>query len=128
MKELSTQLISETVADFLSKLHYEYMLIVILVSYGLYYSPNFKWVNYYFSPVSKLGRTRGVWLIGAVLGVIELIRRLPILFESALLYYQSAMHLLYSFIVVQVFVDDIVKALHKWLVTFKFTSNGANRS
>ncbi|RMG43347.1 MAG: hypothetical protein D6732_00210 [Methanobacteriota archaeon] len=120
MHQVSTELISETVSDFLAKLHYEYMLVVVIVTYGLYYSNNFQWINYYFSPVRKKGRTRGVWLIGAVLGVMELIRYLPILFDDWLTYYQKTIHLLYSFIVIQVFVDDIVKLLDNWLVIVKF--------
>jgi hypothetical protein len=120
MKELGTELISQTITEFIKNLDYEYMLIVILVSYGLYFSENFNWINWFFSPVRKKGRTKGVWLIGTVLAILEIIRYIPILFADPIRYYQQLIYIIYSFIVVQVFLDDLVLLLNKWLVVLGF--------
>ena len=106
--------LSEGVYQWVEELDYEYMILHVIVCYGLYYSKNMQWINQYFSPVKKKGRSRSVWFVGALLALIEMIKYLPFIGEGTLSY-QKMIAIFHSYVVIQVFVDPIVTQFHKWL-------------
>lgn len=119
---MNQDLLTDTVSEWLQGLDYEFMVLHIIVCYGLYYSNNWKWVWMMFAPVRSHGVSKGVWLIGGVLAVIEMLRFIPYVGEGGL-DYQKFISVLHSYIVVQVFVEPLVTTVHKWLGVIK--NNGS---
>ena len=84
------------------------------------------WINQWFSPIRKKGISRGVWLIGGILAVFEIIRYIPYAIQHDISISASVdniISILHSYVVVQVFVDPIVSAVHKWLKVFNKEDN-----
>lgn len=122
---MSPELLTDTVLEWFQTLNYEYMILHILVCYGLYYSDNMRWIVERFSPVRKKGRSKAVWLIGGFLALVEMIRFIPFMqsIENEIIV-QQFISIFHSYVVIQVFVDPIVQSVHKWLTIFK---NGASQ-
>jgi hypothetical protein len=118
--ELLTDTVTDTVFEWFTNLDFEYMLLHIVVCYGLYYSENMRWIVEYFSPVRRKGRSRAVWLIGGFLALLEMVRFFPYIGDDTSGFgYDIFISIFHSYIVVQVFVDPIVNFVHKWLAMFK---------
>ncbi len=115
-------MVTDTVIEWFQNLNYEYMILHVIVCYGLYYSDNMRWIVEWFSPIRKKGRSRAVWLVGGVLALLEIARYLPFVGEGGLTVdiYLSVIH---SYIVIQVFVDPIVSTVHRWFLMFKRTTD-----
>ena len=113
----TTDVLTDTVIEWLGALDYEYMLLHVIVCYGLYYSDNLKWIVEYFSPVRRKGRSKAVWLVGGILAVIEIIRFTPHFGEGELL--AKIFSIIHSYLVVQVFVEPIVVFVNKWVGIIK---------
>lgn len=123
---MTPEILTDTVLEWFQNLNYEYMILHIIICYGLYYSKNMGWIVQRFSPVRKKGISRGVWLTGGLLALIELIRFAPYAIETGMSYTESIdkiISIFHSYVVVQVFVDPIVQAAHKWIGVFKKTSS-----
>jgi len=112
---MNEDVIVDTIAEWFTTLNYQYMILHVIVCYGVYYSENMRWIVEHFSPVRKKGRTRAVWLVGGVLALIEMIKFLPHASQHDMYDYQKFISIFHSYIVVQVFVDPIVTKVHKWL-------------
>lgn len=110
--------ITDTVLQWFKSLDYEYMTMHVILCYGLYFSNNWKWVWKFYSPVRKLGVSKAVWILGAVLGIIEVLRFMPYIITGKVSY-QKIFDILYTYLVVQVFVEHLVIALNKYLGFFK---------
>jgi hypothetical protein len=108
------EILTDTVIEWLDSLDYEYMLLHVVVCYGLYYSQNLRWIVEYFSPVRRKGISKAVWLVGGVLALIEVGRFIPHI-ESGELLTQKIFSILHSYILIQVFVEYIVEFVHKWI-------------
>ena len=119
---MNSDMVTDTVIEWFQNLNYEYMILHVIVCYGLYYSANMRWIVEWFSPVRKKGRSRAVWLVGGVLALLEIARYLPFVGEGGLTVdiYLSVIH---SYIVIQVFVDPIVSTVHRWFLLFKKTTD-----
>jgi len=79
------------------------------------------WLVQWFSPIRKKGISRGVWLIGGILALFEIIRFLPFAYQSGMsvtMAVDNIISIIHSYIVIQVFVDPIVSSVHKWLKVF----------
>lgn len=82
------------------------------------------WIVQKFSPVRKKGISRGVWLTGGFLAIIEIIRFIPYAYEVGMSYTELTdvvISIFHSYIVVQVFVDSMVKFIHKWIDVLRNT-------
>lgn len=119
--------ISDTVLKWFKDLDYEYMIMHIILCYGLYHSNNFKWVWNYYSPVKKKGISTAVWTLGAFLGLLEIIRFMPYII-SGQISYQKIFDILYTYLVVQVFVEPLVIAVHKYLGFFSKNANSSSNN
>jgi hypothetical protein len=122
---MDTELLTDTVSEWFQTLNYEYMLLHIIICYGLYYSKNMGWIVQIFSPIRKKGISRGVWLAGGLLAAVEIIRFGAFALESGMSYTQAVdrfISIFHSYVVVQVFVDPIVQAVHKWLNIIRNTT------
>jgi hypothetical protein len=119
---MSSEFITDTVLEWFQGLDYEYMVLHIIVCYGLYYSDNLRWIVEYFSPVRRKGISKAVWLVGGVLAVIEMARFFPFVGDGGL-DHQKFISILHSYVVVQVFVEPIVSTVNNWLKVFKKTAN-----
>ena len=117
--------LTDTVLEWVSALDYEFMLLHIIICYGLYYSDNMKWIVEYFSPVRKKGISKAVWVVGGILAVIEMARFVPFLGEGNI-NYQKFISIFHSYVVVQVFVEPIVTFLNKWLTLHDVGSKKTN--
>lgn len=120
---LTPDVITDTIFDWIQSLDYEYMLLHSIVSYGLFYSKNMAWLN------KKLGGLPySVWKIGAILALIEVTRIIPFIdptmehYTPALV--QKCVSIFHSYIVIQVFVEDIVKSVKKWFELFRRLRGG----
>jgi hypothetical protein len=120
---VTSDFLTDTVLEWLQTLDYEYMVLHIIVCYGLYYSENMKWIVAYFSPVRKKGVSKAVWLIGLFLMALEIFRFLPYIGEGGLST-QKIISIIHSYIVIQVFVEPIVSTVNKWLNVFRKTTSG----
>jgi hypothetical protein len=115
---ITPDVITDTISEWFRALDYEYMLLHTMISYGIYYSPNMEWVS------KKLGGTPySIWKIGAFLGILEVCRIIPFIDPASADYLPSIVQkfisILHSYILIQVFVEDIVKGVHKWIYLFK---------
>lgn len=122
---IDTDQLTDTVLELFSNLSYEYMVVHIIICYGLYYSKNMGWIVQHFSPIRKKGVSRGVWLTGGFLALVEVIRFVPYAIEHTLTFteiFDKVISIFYSYVLIQVFVDPIVVAVHKWLNIIKKTS------
>jgi hypothetical protein len=118
------ELVTDTVSEWFLNLDYEYMVLHIIICYGLYYSENLRWIVEYFSPVRKKGVSKTVWLVGGILALLEMARFIPVTLEhemSTTLIVEKFIAILHSYVVVQVFVEPIVHTVHKWITIFKKT-------
>lgn len=124
---ISPEILTDTISEWFSNLSYEYMILHIVVCYGLYYSDNLRWIVERFSPIRKKGISKAVWLSGGLLALIEIIRFIPFAIEGSLSYtsiVDKIISILHSYIVIQVFVEPIVNLANKWLGIFKKTTAG----
>ena len=67
-----------------------------------------------------------VWVIGGVLAIMEVLRFIPVMIENDHSYsmiMDKFISILHSYVVIQVFVEPIVKAIHKWLGMFSKANN-----
>ncbi len=115
------EILTDTVIEWLDSLDYEYMLLHVVVCYGLYYSQNLKWIVEYFSPVRRKGVSKAVWLVGGVLALIEVGRFIPHI-DSGELLAQKIFSIVHSYILIQVFVEYIVEFVHKWIGVIRKSS------
>lgn len=119
---MTPELVTETVMEWVETLDYEYMLLHIMLCYGIYYSDNMKWLSERFG-----GRSRAIWIVGAIIGLMEVVRFLPS-FHGDGLDVQRVMSILHSYLVIQVFVEDIVRLVHNWIGVFRRTTNNLTRN
>lgn len=112
---MTPDIITDTVLEWLNSLDYEYMLLHILISYGLYYSGNLKWVS------EKLGGlSKSTWIVGGILALIEIGRIIPFIEGGDMAaIIQKFVSILHSYLLIQVFVEDIVKSVHRWVDIFR---------
>ena len=123
---LTPELVTDTVSEWFQNLDYEYMVLHIMICYGLYYSKNLKWIVEIYSPIRSKGISKAVWLIGGVLAIMEMLRFVPVIIEHDLTITMAVdkfTSILHSYVVIQVFVEPIVNALHKWVTMFKKVSD-----
>ena len=76
------------------------------------------WIVQRFSPIKKKGISRGVWLAGGMLALLEVLRFVPFAIENSVSITESVdkvISIFHSYILIQVFVDPIVIFLHKWI-------------
>ena len=118
---MTPEFITDTVLEWFETLDYEYMVLHVVVCYGLYFSDNLRWIVEYLSPVRKKGITKAVWLVGGILALLELARFFPYMGEG--LTHEKVFSVLHSYIFIQVFVGPIVKGVHNWLEIFKKKKN-----
>lgn len=118
MTTSNDNIVQDTVVEWFAGLDYEYMVCHIIVCYGLYYSSNMRWIVEWFSPVQKKGRSKAVWVIGGALAIIEIIRFFP-LFGKDNFDHQKFISIFHSYIVIQVFVEEIVERVHHWINILK---------
>jgi hypothetical protein len=119
------EILTDTIVEWFTTLNYEYMLLHIIICYGLYYSKNMSWIVQRFSPVRKKGISRGVWLAGGFLALMEVLRFIPFAWENSVsmtLCVDKVISIFHSYILIQVFVDPIVNAVHRWLEILHKTS------
>ena len=119
---LTPELVTDTVSEWFQNLDYEYMVLHIMICYGLYYSKNLKWIVEIYSPIRSKGISKAVWLIGGILAVMEMLRFVPVIIEHDLTVTMAVdkfVSILHSYVVIQVFVEPIVNTLHKWVTMFK---------
>jgi hypothetical protein len=104
---MHTELI-DTVWEWFETLDYEYMILHVLICYGIYHSNNLKWLV-------KLLKTesRAIWVMGILLGLVEVIRFLPHYKGEGLV--QKITTIFHSFLVVQVLVEHIVTHIQRWV-------------
>jgi len=115
---MSHEELTSTVLEWFAALNYEYMILHIIVCYGLYYSENLRWISLWYSPIRKQGRSKAIWLIGAVLALIEIIEYFPWIGTGSI-NYKIIVNLLHSYIVIQVFVEPIVLKIHNLVTLLK---------
>jgi hypothetical protein len=120
---MNPELLTDTVLEWFNNLDFEYMVLHIIVCYGLYYSDNMRWISEYFSPVRSKGVSKAVWLVGGVLALVEMIRFFPYVGVGGV-DYQKFISIFHSYIVIQVFVEPIVHFVHKWLSIVKRSDVG----
>jgi hypothetical protein len=119
------EILTDTIVEWFATLNYEYMLLHIIICYGLYYSKNMSWIVQRFSPVRKKGIARGVWLTGGFLALMEVLRFVPLAWENSIgitVCVDKVISIFHSYILIQVFVDPIVNAVHRWLEILHKTS------
>jgi hypothetical protein len=123
---LTPEVVTDTVLEWFQNLDYEYMVLHIIICYGLYYSKNLKWIVELYSPIRKKGISKAVWLIGGVLAILEMLRFIPVIIEhnlSVTMTVDRFVAILHSYVVIQVFVEPIVNTIHKWVTMFKKTTD-----
>lgn len=119
-------MLTDTVLEWFQNLNYEYMILHIIICYGLYYSKNLRWIVEYFSPIKKKGISKAIWLVGGILAIMEMIRFLPFISENDLsisVIVERVIAIIHSYIVIQVFVEPIVNKIHSWMDIFKRSTN-----
>ena len=119
---LTPELVTDTVSEWFQNLDYEYMVLHIMVCYGLYHSKNLKWIVELYSPIRNKGISKAVWLIGGILAFMEMLRFIPVIIEHNLTVTMAVdkfISILHSYVVIQVFVEPIVNTLHRWVTMFK---------
>jgi hypothetical protein len=122
---LTPELVTDTVSEWFQNLDYEYMVLHIMICYGLYYSKNLKWIVEIYSPIRSKGISKAVWLIGGILAVLEMLRFVPVIIEHHLTVTMTVdkfTSIIHSYVVIQVFVEPIVSTLHRWVTLFKKTT------
>lgn len=110
--------LTDTAIKWFQNLDYKYMILHIIVCYGLYHSKNWKWVWQKFSPVRKMGVSKAIWVVGLFLAVLEISRYLPYLGNGEISN-TIVLSIVHSYVVIQVFVDPIVNSIHKWINLLK---------
>ena len=122
---LTPELVTDTVSEWFQNLDYEYMVLHIMICYGLYFSKNLRWIVEIYSPIRSKGISKAVWLIGGILAVLEMLRFVPVIIEHDLTFTMAVdkfVSILHSYVVIQVFVEPIVNTLHRWVTLFKKTT------
>lgn len=119
---ITPEVITNTVFEWVQSLDYEYMLIHTIVSYGLYFSPNMEWIS------KKLGGIPySIWKVGAYLAIIEVIRIIPFIYDNNGDYFaavtQKIVSILHSYLLIQVFVEDIVNSVNNWVGLIRRAKN-----
>jgi len=116
--------VTDTIVEWFNTLDYEYMLLHVMLCYGLYYSNNMQWI------VKKFGsRVNAVWWVGGIIGTLEIIRFLPwFRVDEIGIDVQQVVSIFHSYLLIQVFVDDIVQTVHSWFMLLKKTKNIGNDS
>jgi hypothetical protein len=114
---ITPEMLTDTVIEWFNNLDYEYMVLHTIVCYGLYYSKNMKWIVNLFSSDRDKGLSYAIWVVGGLLAVIEVGRLVPYLGDNELIL-QKIVSIGHSYIVIQVFVESIVKSIHKWVNIF----------
>lgn len=109
---MTTDLLIEGVVDWFSNLDYEYMTLHTIACYGLYYSKNLKWIKKMIGSLQ-----RSIWIIGIILGIIEIIRFVP--FFDSEKDIQKIVSVFHSFLLIQVFVEDLVKFVNNLVIGFR---------
>lgn len=123
---LTPEVVTDTVLEWFQNLDYEYMVLHIIICYGLYYSKNLRWIVELYSPIRKKGISKAVWLIGGVLAILEMLRFIPVIIEhnlSVTMTVDRFVAILHSYVVIQVFVEPIVNTIHKWVTMFRKTTD-----
>lgn len=123
---IDPEILTDTITEWFGNLSFEYMILHIIVCYGLYYSDNLRWIVEYFSPIKKKGVSRAVWLSGGVLAMIEIVRFIPFSIEAGLTYtaiVDKVISIIHSYVVIQVFVEPIVNTVYKWLNMVRKTTD-----
>jgi hypothetical protein len=123
---LTPELVTDTVSEWFQNLDYEYMVLHIIICYGLYFSKNLRWIVEIYSPIRSKGISKAVWLIGGILALLEMLRFVPVIIEHDLTVTMAVdkfVSILHSYVVIQVFVEPIVNTLHKWVTMFKKVSH-----
>ncbi len=123
---LTPELVTDTVSEWFQNLDYEYMVLHIMICYGLYHSKNLRWIVEIFSPIRKKGISKAVWLIGGILAIMEMLRYVPVIIEhdiTVTMAIDKFVSILHSYVVIQVFVEPIVMTIHKWVSLFRKTSD-----
>lgn len=118
---MSPEFVTDSVLEWFQNLDYEYMVLHILVCYGLYYSENMRWIVEWFAPVRRKGRSKAVWVIGGFLALLEVVRFLPFIGEGGI-NHEKFFSIFHSYVVIQVFVDPIVQTVNNWVKVFKKTT------
>lgn len=115
---LTPDVITDTISEWIESLDYEYMLLHTMISYGIYYSSNMEWISKKFG-----GTPYSVWKIGGILAIIEIGRIIPFIDPTTSDYIPSIVQkfvsILHSYILIQVFVEDIVRSVHRWVYLFR---------
>ena len=66
------ELISQTVTEWITGLNYQYMVVVLVICYGLKYKRSLSWLNNRVG-----GEVAAQWLVGLIIALSELITVLP---------------------------------------------------
>ena len=83
---MDSEFYTDTILKWFQGLDYEYMVLHIMICYGLYHADNLRWIVECLSPIRKKGISKAVWVIGGVLAGIEIIRYIPYAIENDLTY------------------------------------------
>lgn len=122
---MTPEILTDTVLEWFQNLNYEYMILHIMVCYGLYHSKNLKWIVEIFSPIRKKGISKAIWLIGGILALLEMVRFIPVITSqnlSLMIVFDHFIAIIHSYVVIQVFVEPIVNTIHKWMNVFRKTA------
>ena len=122
---MDADIVTDSVLKWFQGLNYQYMIVQTLVCYGLYYSKNWEWINQFFSPVRKKGRSRAVWLLGLILAILEILRYLPYVGNGRITS-EVILSIFHSYLLIQVFVDTIVNKVHDWVNLLKKVNHKSN--
>ena len=57
---IDPEILTDTISEWITNLSFEYMILHIVVCYGLYHSDNLRWIVEYFSPIRRKGVSKAV--------------------------------------------------------------------
>ena len=108
-----SDLIKNTIITWLESLDHEYMLLLVVVTWGITESKNMSWL-----PRKLGGKMGAIWKIGIFLGLLEMVRNAPIsgwigeIIHGVIIVFES-------FLIMMASVEHIISKINEYLKVLK---------
>lgn len=107
--------ISKNVLEWIKELDYGYMVLIVLIAYGLKYKEQLQWVVKIF----KGTHWKATWILGFFLGIPYALTENIFFNHDGEVHWVQLLILFQSYLITMIFCDDLVTMLKRWHEIFK---------